>query len=136
MCTCVSVCTWECALGALRRVAVNNLGTLFCRYAVVVVQDQTSGALAARHAGLETVALYHPQWHVGVKAGFGARRSALVKHKSPLHWTAHSWGRQAQRRRKHSQASTAKHQVTCEQCCWDYSIGVIQLLITDYFFNQ
>lgn len=77
-------------LRALRGVAVNNLGTLFWLYAVVVVQDQTSGALAARHAGLEAVALYHPQWHVGVKAGFGARRSALVEHKAPLHRTAHS----------------------------------------------
>lgn len=106
VCTCVSVCTAplrSAQLRALRGVAVNNLGTLFWLYAVVVVQDQTSGALAARHAGLEAVALYHPQWHVGVKAGFGARRSALVEHKASLHRTAHSWGRQPGRR-KHSQA--------------------------------
>lgn len=97
---------------------MNNLGTLFGLYAVVVVQDQTGGALAARHAGLETVALYHPQWHIGVKAGFGARRSALVEHKAPLHWTAHSWGRQAERKQSQTvkletaEASTAQHQVT------------------------
>lgn len=93
VCTCVSVRTAplrSAQLRALRGVAVNNLGTLFWLYAVVVVQDQTSGALTARHAGLEAVALYHPQWHVGVKAGFGARRSALVEHKAPLHRTAHS----------------------------------------------
>lgn len=103
VCTCVSVRTAPLRSAqrrALRGVAVNNLGTLFWLYAVVVVQDQTSGALAARHAGLEAVALYHPQWHVGVKAGFGARRSALVEHKAPLHRTAHSWGRQPERRKK------------------------------------
>lgn len=107
MCTCVSVRTaplWSAELRALRGAAVNNLGTLFGMYAVVAVQDQTSGALAARHAGFEAVALYHPQWHVGVKAGFGTRRSALVEHKAPLHGAAHSWGREPERRRNHSQA--------------------------------
>lgn len=94
VCTCESVRTAPPQLRALRGVAVNDLGALLWLYAVVVVQDQASGALAARHAGLEAVALYHPQWHVGVKAGFGARRSALVEHKAPLHGTAHSCGRQ------------------------------------------
>lgn len=96
-------------LRALRGFAVNNLGTLLWLYAVVVVQHQTSGALAARHAGLKAVALYHPQWHVGVKAGFGARRSALVEDKAPLHRAAHSWGRQAGRREEEDTESGSEN---------------------------
>ena len=78
---------------------MNDLGALFGLYAVVVVENQAGGALAARHAGFEAVALYQPQRHVNVKAGHRARRSTLVKHKAPLHRTAHSWGRQRPRRK-------------------------------------
>lgn len=77
---------------------MNDLGALLWLYTVVVVQNQASGTLAAWHAGLEAVALYHSQWHVHVKAGYGTWGSTFVKHKAPLHWTAHSCGRQRQRR--------------------------------------
>lgn len=73
-----------------------DLGALFWMYAVVVVQHQSSRTLAAWDTGLEAVALYHPQWYSHVKAGYRAWGTALVKHKAPLHRTAHSCGRQQQ----------------------------------------
>lgn len=70
---------------------MNDLGTLLWLNAVVVVENQTSRTLAAGDAGLETVALYHPQWYVDIKASYRTRRATLIKHKAPLYRTAHSW---------------------------------------------
>lgn len=64
--------------------------TLIWMDAVVVVENQSCGTLTAGDTGLETVALYHPQWHIFVKAGDGTQRAALVEHEAPLHRTAHS----------------------------------------------
>ncbi|KAG7216098.1 hypothetical protein INR49_007850, partial [Caranx melampygus] len=66
---------------------------------IIDTQDlQTSRTLAAGDAGLEAVALYHPQWYVDIKAGHRTWGTTLVKHKAPLHRTAHSCERQPQER--------------------------------------
>lgn len=81
---------------------MDDLGALFWLYTVVVVQNQPGRTLAAWHTGLEAVAFYHPQWHIDVKAGYGTRGSALIEHKAPLHWTAHSCGRQQHRKKENN----------------------------------
>lgn len=74
--------------------AVDNLGTLFWLDAGVVVQNQTGGTLAAWDAGLETGALYDPEWYVIVEAGNWTGRSTFIKHKAPLQRTANSCRRE------------------------------------------
>lgn len=108
-----------------------NLGALFSLYAVVVVENQTSGTLAAWDTGLEAVTLNHTQWYVNIKAGYGTRGATLIKDKAPFHWTAHSCEWQQQKRNKNRlqghtfcrcqqhdrQLSIHFHWVFCFQCC-------------------
>lgn len=78
------------AIGASQSAAVNDLGALFWLNAVVVMENQTSRTLAAWDAGLEAVALYHPQLYVNIKACYRTRRATLVKYEAPIHRAAHS----------------------------------------------
>lgn len=109
---------------ASQSAAMNDLGALFWRDAVVVMKNQTSRTLAARDAGLEAVALYHSQWYVNINACYWTRWAALVKHKAPLHRTAHSW----QRKRERNKITRNREQ--CDVCRFKGSMYLPYLMDT------